>query len=86
MVPQPFPFGTWRSDRGTLVGTIQEIASYLDKPVEEVEEVVRRGVESGVTERRSNNTVAIHTSRIYEIVTNQDGSAQTNAFGQDTSA
>jgi hypothetical protein len=86
MVPQPFPFGTWRSDRGTLVGTIQEIASYLDKPVEEIEEVVKRGIESRVPERRSNNTVAIHTSRIHEIVPIQDGSGQANGFGHNTSA
>jgi hypothetical protein len=85
MAPQPFSIGRWRSDRGTLVGTIQEIASYLDKPVEEVEIVVERGLETGVTERRRNDTVAIHTSRIHEIVTARDGSELTNGSEHNTS-
>jgi hypothetical protein len=85
MVPQPFPIGRWRSDRGTLIGTVQEVASYLDKPVEEIEEVIKRGRESGATERLSNNTVAIHTSRIHEIVAIQDGSELTNGFDHNTS-
>jgi hypothetical protein len=85
MVPQPLPIGRWRSDRGTLIGTVKEVASYLDKPVGEIEEVVNRGIEPRVTERRRNNTVAIHTSRIREIVAIQDGFELTNGFDHNTS-
>jgi hypothetical protein len=74
---------------GPLSVLSKKVASYLDKPVEEVEEVeevVKRGIESGVTECHRDNTVAIHTSRIHETVAIQDGSELTNGFDHDTSA
>jgi hypothetical protein len=68
MVPPLRPVSRWRSDRGKVVGTIEEIASYLDKSVEEVKYVIDRGIEVRGAEYRGGNIFALDTSQIFQII------------------